>query len=276
MFNPNIVPNFSHRSTTFETLFRETSDKFKQLAGLSEKDLVLFVSGSGTLANEIVISSLKEGLALRTEGDFSNRLQKTSSEYWGRGDVLSGVQYETGISLLNDMTKITFSDSISAFPYYNFPKDAKVITTVGSKQLGSETGLSIITIRDWEENINLFQKEDFSYLSLMKYANKAKINQTPNTPAIHALIDLNTKISAALRVGAIDILRYKIDTCRDLLEAFCDSRGYKYKGNGPVFTFESGCLPKHIENSLYGNSGNPQMFLWDCEISDVEIFIRSF
>ncbi len=289
MFNPNTTPNYSHRSDKFHRLFRGTVDKFKELADLGKEDLVLLVTGSGTLANEIVISSLKANVMVETDGGFSDRLRSLSRTHTILGDnptIHCGVQYETGDSkwyyteckeptcTANNCCNCDFVDCVSAFPFWPLP-NVPVITTVSSKQLGGTTGLSIIIIRHGEYQYNgvlqsnKWRDPQSSYLNIHNYVNKYHKDETPNTPAISAIESLRRSLET------FDLRRFRmeINVKRGMLEAACRSLDISCYGEGPVFTFGSE-LPEECASKLYRNSGRPQAFLWDCTIQDVAQFIR--
>ncbi len=73
-----------HRSPEFETMFVDTQDKIKKLFGADDSYYALIVSGSGTSANETVLSSLfaeGESVLLIRNGVFGERLQEILDKY---------------------------------------------------------------------------------------------------------------------------------------------------------------------------------------------------
>lgn len=265
--NPNFVPNYSHRSTTFKNLFHTVTRKLLCLAGLdAERDCALLVTGSGTLANEIVISSLKGAIDVCTQGDFSSRLVNTASQYTKEAPKFSvGVQYETGESHFNEQQAF-FMDCVSAFPYYELPANSRIMTTVSSKQLLSTTGLSIIFIRDYKTISDFVLPAQPTYLSLMRYIDYYDKDQTPNTPAITAISDLNTQLAIFDKIHA----RMSIDMYRRKLTTLLGHQNFSILGEGPVLTLN---LPQNPIPSIdfYMNSGRPQAFLWSMDIAQVAL-----
>ncbi len=73
-----------HRSVEFEELFVDTQEKINELFGADDSYYALLVSGSGTSANEAVLSSIfkegEEGLLVRN-GVFGDRLQEILDKY---------------------------------------------------------------------------------------------------------------------------------------------------------------------------------------------------
>lgn len=267
MFGPNVIPGYSHRDKVFSELLTDTSNKFMRLANLNvDRDIVLYITGSGTLANEIVIKSLKNGIDVRTQGEFSTRLSKCNIST-AEHTFPTFVQYETAVSenCSLGIPYNSFTDAISAFPYYN-PPPSRVWTSVSSKQFGGMTGLSLIILRDYRQTIHLFKDEELSYLSLRKYFNKQTLkNQTPNTPAMDAIKSFNEKLSSF----NIERFRQMIDNRRDLV-----SRAETNIGTGPVVTY------KHMNEEIidkykiYTNGGRPQIFLWSGSDEQYENFIK--
>jgi len=261
MFGPNSYPDYTHRDTIFKDLLWDMIENFMTLANLDRKnDLVIPITGSGTLANEVVISSLKCNVEVITNGEFSDRIRQTSALYNTSSQhppLKTIVQYETGISQYyhNEIPYDSFTDAISSFPYYT-PPNSRIWTTVAFKQLGGHTGLSLIIIRDHKKTIcEYFKPECNSYLSLVKYVNKfIDKKETPNTPAITAIESL----SKILSTFDLESYKIKINRHRGLFDLFSDN----IIGDGPVITFQQ--LPEDIINKykIYNNGGYPQLFLW--------------
>ena len=73
-----------HRSLEFEQMFKDTQEKIKQLFRADDTYYSLIVSGSGTSANEIVLSSLfqgEEAVLLIRNGEFGQRLLEIIDKY---------------------------------------------------------------------------------------------------------------------------------------------------------------------------------------------------
>lgn len=259
--NPNFIPTYSHRSTEFKNLFSRVTQKLLTLAGMDPvHDCALLISGSGTLANEVVLSSLKSSPRIATRGGFSTRLQNICEVHHpsvgAPGALMAGVQYETGVSQLSTLG-LEFADCISAFPYYDIPKSARIATTVSSKQLLASCGLSIIFIRDYKTISEIMKPAVPSYLSLMQYVAMYERQQTPNTPAISAIEDLDTVLSS-FNAGRA---REQIRATREQLVEICGRKGIPTIGTGPVLTIDLDHNPLP-DIDFYMNSGRPQCFLW--------------
>ena len=274
MFGPNCVPSFSHRDRDFGYLYQSTIDLFKKKFGMNN-EIVLLISGSGTLANEIVISSAKLPFKLQTEGLFSQRLQDTQAVYSNVNDSIHGmgVLYETSSSKLNSsaVSECTFMDCISAFPYYALPK-IEVCTTVSSKQLGAITGLSMIILRD-ENSLSLFKDEEHSYLSLKKYYNKGLTGFTPNTPAMTSIQSLhNVLVEFDLYSYTEKILKRRLNVITALTR-----KGIPHFGSGPVITIPRNVLDEEtvLKYNLYTNSGDIQLFLWSGSDAQYKLFLNN-
>jgi len=278
--NPNVVPFYSHRSRRFEDLFVETQERLLDLAGLdSKKDMALLVTGSGTLANEIVMSSMSRRPHIATHGEFSTRLQETADCYWGGEsadrDYKFGVQFETAEATLNYTDSYFAVDCVSAFPFYPLPEKARIMTTVSSKQLGADTGLSIIFIRDYRELLTqgIIDGSKRSYLSLNRYIQYALKNQTPNTPGIGLIESLNERLKVFDPEAERERITGYWQRITDAIKAkklFATFTGVKPT---PVITFK-GIGEQLSDLGLYSNSGNPQLFLWSATDDQVDLVVQ--
>lgn len=272
MFGPNQIPNFSHREIKFEKLYRETVDLFKLKFNVD--GIVLLITGSGTVANECVISSSRNKCTIATLGGFSDRLHDTAVHYVSTKEdgpfTKIGVRYETGISKLYDCSYLDFVDCVSSFPYYT--PQGKVWSTVSSKQLGSITGLSILYIQDLDTLHFLFKDEEPTYFSISKYYNKSLINQTPNTPSISCIENLNN----ILKNISIEKIVNKIDTNYGILNEHFSSLGIPVIGRPPVFTVNKSYIPEHIikKYNLYKSGNNIQFFCWTGNEKEYTKFIK--
>lgn len=274
MFGPNITPSFDHRSKEFKALYQSCVQLFKKQFQLSNDSIVLFVTGSGTLANEIVLFSSSLTPIVSTTGEFSRRIKQTS-EFHHRNPtnskLFTGVCYETADSKKFDCYKSDFVDCVSSFPYY--APEGKIWTTVTSKQLGAITGLSVIVVKDRETFDNVFAGEEPSYLSIRRYFDKAQYFQTPNTPNIHGLMDLKKQLESFNLEEHI----LKINTRRTMIKMLCNLKGIEVYGDGPVMTFAKDAFSESFLNEfeIYQNSGRPQIFLWSGTVKEYEVLYHS-
>lgn len=73
-----------HRSKEFEVMFRDTQSKLNRLFKADENYYSLIVSGSGTSANETVLSSIfnsNDEVLLISNGEFGHRLEEIITKY---------------------------------------------------------------------------------------------------------------------------------------------------------------------------------------------------
>ena len=243
--------------------YQRTVKKFKHLANLDPQDVVLLITGSGTAAIESVISGIQGSMGVATDGEFSGRIGRTIEHYSKESDKpehLWHVQYETAESKLNDIQPnkhgLTLVDCVSSFPYYDVPECADVWVTVNSKQLGGIPILGIVVLK--KRALDYLAPPTPTYLSLARHFEYYTANrQTPNTPAIPAIIDLYD----ALSHFDLSAFRHKI---KDRQEAAQSALGPPI-GEGPVLTYTPQRIhPMAIEQwRLYvTKAGNPQLFLW--------------
>lgn len=186
MFGPNTKKKIdqnvetSHRSRSFRILYKDLTQRFKQIFGL-EGWSVLFLNGSGTLGIESVIRSVKFNVkTIGHEGRFTKRWAQMCQAYKNpntkREESLSCL-LETSVSSFFESDNLIV-DGVSAFPFKPIPKEAKIFITSSNKILGSISGLSIVCIKD-----AALIKEDltFSYLNLFLHLQASSKNETLTT-----------------------------------------------------------------------------------------------
>ena len=287
MFDPNCETlfekknvGFSHRSDKFKTILIELENIFKTKFGLPEDSIVLFITGSGTLVNEIVLSSMKpHSIFLNVDDEkekFGIRLKNQALKYevQTKASLISGqVQYETSISKEYRICSSTiFVDAISSFPFYKVPSWVECFTTVGGKQLGSYAGIGIIVIqnRDFLERLRIInESRRTSYLNIFEHINSCYYHETPYTPSICLVYDLLRKISAF----DIEKHRKKIFDRRDSLEYIIPKEFII--GVGPVLSLRKDLfISCHIPviYDLYETKELFQIFLWSGSNKQYEQF----
>jgi aspartate aminotransferase-like enzyme len=276
MFNPNCVPGYSHRSDEFKALYRGLKELFRDKFSIDNDYEIIFVTGSGTLANEIVISSFTNKWKTIFHGyciyynhmqyfckdqKFGLRLQSLAEKYNKDDSVCGSVQavcYETstGTTIYDDLksvdSKVVFLDCVSSFPYNVLYKKANVFTTVSGKQLGCAPGVAIIAIKT--DVVKYFNIIEDSYLSLNNHLFHAMRNQTPYTPAISLYKDFYN----GLKKFDLEKHNSTINERYKLIEGVCGNK----IGSPPVSTFES--LPQWIAQkyNLYKGANGYQAFLY--------------
>ena len=280
MFGPNNKPKFHHRGDQFQELYYELEEYFLTLANLDPLEWrVIFITGSGTVANEIMCHSVVPDINVITHGHFSSRF-RNYLDYVGKltTDSENGqvaVLYETSESNYkkdlitrssNSKPKIVLADCVSAFPYYDIPDEVDIWTTVSGKQLGCHPGISMVVLKKELVYSGLIKPIEPSYLSLAKYLDYSDRWQTPNTPAISLMEELVTALQE------FDVRKYRkmIDDRREKILELIGGQ-IESVGEGPVLTLKldkDGFIPlnmTHLINhfDLYNHSsGGPQIFLW--------------
>jgi aspartate aminotransferase-like enzyme len=278
MFGPNVKATldgrkFHHRGSDYHDLIHNLEQAFQKRWG--NRHEYLFLSGSGTLANEAVLfSSEGKYSTLKHPGEFASRLKKLARTH-NRLDMTSRSkmwpQYETADALPVEEPPTQegahFADCVSAFPYYDPPKSATVWTTVSSKQLGGFPICSVVAVRPgmWE-----FMRPDcdYSVLNLARYRASQAEGMSPHTPSIPLLQDLLE------RVEALNLPEFRsfIDERRRIV---LDHFGEAAVGEGPVVNV-MGVRPATVERlQLYRNvHGQVQLFLYSEPEVDVAKFCK--
>lgn len=285
MFGPNNKPDYHHRGDQFKELYSDLEESFLGVAGLDSTEWrVFFITGSGTLANEIMMHSVVNKIRVTTIGHFSDRFRAYLNQHnkqqrdfvTGEPYNAIGCVYETSESNYNKNIKpandssitLVLADCVSSFPYYDIPDDVDMWTTVSGKQLQCSPGISMVVVKKDVFYSGLIKPIEDSYLSLARYATFADQFQTPNTPAINlfkelleSLKNFNTRHISL----TIDERRKKILELLPLNSVM---------GEGPVLTLKNN--NSKIDNlvirfDLYNNSSNgPQIFLWSGDDLDYE------
>jgi len=263
MFGPsirnsiNIELDYHHREDKFFNIYKDIQRVFRELFAIGDDREIVVITGSGTLAIEIVVNSYKGTLnVLGVDGTFKARWQALVERY-GKADKKGKaliVQLETSNSHLSDLgdPKPFILDCISAFPYYDIPPGTEIAVTVSSKILGAAPVLGIVVFkRDVLKDMIGF--DDFTYLNLRRIHDYGRQGQTPHTPAIPLYEDLLRK----LRDFDLAAVRRQIrDNSALVVDAFGQDR---FVGEivCPVLTFKDDVtfpdwfLERH---SLYGKS----------------------
>lgn len=278
MFGPNVRADtrgiyYHHRESMFHEILKSLENVFAKKFGLEDYDF-LFVTGSGTTANEIIIFSLDRIRFnfLFDDADFGIRLRKMSMAY-GRSTEVKNANnvayplYETSISRLNihqPASKFTFLDMVSAFPYYLPPKNTAIFTTVSSKQLGAYPVLGIVGIQKAVDLGEYVSHHAGSSLNLLGHLFCRAKGETLTTPAIPLYYDLLQKVLDFDRNDLIE----KIDRRRRRIEHIVGIENMM--GCGPVVTFRNTEVIKSVavEFNLYKSDAGYQVFLWSGEDSN--------
>jgi aspartate aminotransferase-like enzyme len=273
MFGPNVsrsvtlTVDFHHREPTFISLFQETRDTFRSKFSIPDNYVILFFSGSGTMALEAFASSFKGSFAVKSEDleteKFAHRM-KSFAERYGKYDPNSSnftyVQYETSQSKYNQPDpNATFVDCVSSFPYWPAPK-APVWVTVSSKMLAAMPVISIMVVDEQ------FLLENFEpapgYLNPLNYYEYQKRNQTPFTPSIPLFTDFNN----ILKGFSVERLQDQVNSRFEMFREILGDENLSNRDVSPVMTIPRGVISEEIVSkwSLYGcTTQQPiQLFLY--------------
>ena len=282
MFGPNtyfedkVKIEYSHRDKIFFDLFTETRELFSKKFNLEDYD-VLFVPGSGTIGIESLFYSLKYRVDLvGVDGTFKNRWTEMEKGYGNKSKTKKlqmCVLYETSCST-HFYKEGCIVDAISAFPYYDIPKDTKAFVTCLNKQLGSYVGLAVVCIRKdfWD---NLIDSGKMSYLNLARYKEYHDMGQAPSTSPTY----IYEHFHKHLQEFDLQEFRKRIDYVSDLIVDTVGEENIIGDKRGPAITLKNGVSPEKFarEHDVYGYwAGRPnyQMFTYTDEPEQYEKFLK--
>lgn len=302
MFGPNARATaldhtrpFHHRGPQYRALLRDTAELFRAQFNIGEEFDVLFLTGSGTLANEAVLSSARGVVSVVPTGQFSSRLQGLVDAHAGIRALgatpwTAYVEYETALSqycpptpqMRMEKNGVVFADRVSSFPYYPTPPQVDVWTTVSSKQLGALPVLGIVVVRRAAWGHLRGPEEVYSYLNLSRWRHwMCDYSESPHTPAIPLLVDLHER----LQIWDTHVEKDKIDRRREILmqapglqiaDAHSEMRipGLQSIGAGPVLTIPRSFIPRALarECDLYASAYGYQFFLYSGTDAEYEWF----
>jgi len=287
MFGPNIKADFGgeyfhHREPRFHSLLRDVEHLFQERFGLSDYD-ILFLTGSGTLANEIIMSSFQGDIrVLEPDTEFGGRLRQQRLAHFRdvpnlRIQGLAYVHYETSISCLHLtprpwLNALLFADMVSAFPYYLVPETVDVFTTVSSKQLGAYPVLGVLGLRKGLRLEWFFRRQPGSLLDLFAHWEAREQGETVHTAALPLYQDLLEELEGfdqSALVQRIDQRRIQLLSCLPSEEVL---------GEGPVLTCTPGGRVEALADRfhLYRNRlGCYQLFLWAGQDEEYQQFCEA-
>jgi aspartate aminotransferase-like enzyme len=273
MFGPNVKADergcyYHHRGDMFHQILGSLKGMFGKRFGLEDYDY-LFLTGSGTTANETVIFSLGRARmnVLFDDAEFGNRLRNMivahgrNIDYTGKPITVYPL-YETSISRFNlhksGEDEVEFLDMVSAFPYYLPPKGTAIWTTVSSKQLGAYPVLGIVAIHkrfDLGEYVCNYRGSSLNLLDHQFYHSR---NETLATAAIPLYFDLLNTIRNFDRGRLISTIDQRRKEILDVVGID------NVMGCGPVITFKNNGVIGSVarEFDLYKSDAGYQVFLW--------------
>lgn len=242
------VPYF--RTTEFSELMFENEKLIKEFAKADENSKVVFITGSGTASMEAsIINTLSSSdkVLVVNGGSFGQRFveicriheinfteikmemgknitREQLSAYDGQGytafvvnlhETSTGVLYDLGLisefCRNNDLFLIV--DAISAFladPIDFAGAGIDVMITGSQKALACPPGISIIILS--EKALSRVEKTDSKcmYLDIKSALSNAKRGQTPFTPAVGTLIQINARLREIEKAGGVEAETAKI------------------------------------------------------------------
>ena len=282
MFGPNtyftdeVIINYSHRDKVFFDLFTETRNLFSDKFKLDEYD-ILFVPGSGTIGVEALFYSLKYRVELvGVDGTFKSRWTEMEKGYADKSKSKKFqmcVLYETSCSTYC-YRENCIVDAISAFPYYDIPKNTLAFVTCLNKQLGSYVGLSVVGVRKdfWP---NLIDSGKMSYLNLARYKEYHEMGQAPSTSPTH----IYEHFYKVLQDFDLQEFRNRINYVSDIIIETIGDENIIGDRRGPAITLKNGVIPERFarEHDVYGYwAGRPnyQIFTYTDKPEQYEKFLR--
>ncbi|OUU24702.1 MAG: hypothetical protein CBC13_03105 [Planctomycetia bacterium TMED53] len=264
-FWPNSQEFTHHRSEEFRQSFRFIQQQIRGLFDLPDHDWdVLLLPMNGSLAIESLIRTFGGRVRVETEGAFSERVKQVHHD--PAANFRFGVLHETNDSRLCDISNCDFVDAVSALPYFDFPRHAKAVVTVSSKQFCAQAIWSVVMIR---KDLWVQAEPLEGYLDLCRYRTFAELGETPCTPSISGLFSF----AEQLQNFDVSAFRAKIDERYFRLSRIIDGVGGEMKGGPPGLTFR---LPHEYQidtESFWippGNQGWRQAFLWSGSDSEFE------
>ncbi len=269
-FWPNAAGDTHHRSDEFHRTYRSVQDILRTIFDLDSRTWdILLIPLSGSLTIESVIRTFGGIADVRTSGAFSDRVGEvhhSPSAPW-----TFGVQYETNDSRRCEVADCDIVDAVSSLPYFPFPRHARAVITVSSKQLGGSTVWSVVFLRRefWQQVDPLP-----GYLDLRRYQQFERLAETPCTPPIEGLFTLQER----LEQFDLPSFRQRIDQRHRLATQVITSIGGEVDGSPPVLTFRLPAGVEVAEESLWvphGRSGWLQAFLWSGSDAEFDVWIES-
>lgn len=236
------VPYF--RTAEFSRVMLENERLFKLFARAEENARVCFMTGSGTASMEAAVINVfteKDKVLVIDGGSFGHRFvelleihdiphsvikpefgcgvtAEQLNEYDGKGYTGFLVNLdETSIGVLYDIKLISgfckrngiflVVDSISSFlcdPFDMKELDVQVMITGSQKALACPPGISIIVLSEKAVERVYSNKPKAMYLDLKSALTNGERGQTPFTPAVGTLLQINQRLREIEAAGGVD------------------------------------------------------------------------
>ena len=244
------VPYF--RTPEFSQIMLENEQLMKKFAGAGENARVVFITGSGTAAMEATVMNVftsKDKVLVVNGGSFGKRFSELCevheipyeeikltpgqpltehdlSPYENAGftgflvnihETSTGVHYNTQLICNFCKRNKTFLvvDAISSFladPFNMQEVDAQVMITGSQKALACPPGISVIVLTDQAvQRVNQHQVKSL-YFDLKNALKNGERGQTPFTPAVAILRQINARLKEIDRAGGVEEEMSKIAT----------------------------------------------------------------
>lgn len=271
------VPYF--RTPEFSQMILESERLIKKFAKAEEKSRVCFITGSGTAAMEAAIINIfteNDNILVVDGGSFGHRFVKILEIHkiphtiikpkFGQGitaeqlEKYDGKKYtgflvnldETSIGVLYDIKLISdfcnrnniflVVDSISSFlcdPFDMKALNVQVMITGSQKALACPPGISLIVLSEKAINRVYNNNPQILYLDLKLALKNGERGQTPFTPAVGILYQINQRLKEIAAAGGVD---FEIERIGELAKYFRK----KISENNLPFTIVSNSLSNAV------------------------------
>lgn len=233
------IPYF--RTDEFSDAMKKNEFYMKTCIGATEQSRALFLTGSGTAAMEAAVQNLftpQDKLLIINGGSFGKRFVQlcaihrlpytelklkpgealTSNDlttYEGKGytgflinklETSTGVHYD--LDLVSEFCQrnecLLVVDAISSFladPLDMTQQGIDVVLTGSQKALALPPGISILVLNERAVNIVKTNQVDSLYFDLKEYLKNGERGQTPFTPAVSILLQLQKRFEQIMRHG---------------------------------------------------------------------------
>lgn len=249
------VPYF--RTKEFSEIMFENENYIKELSGASDDSKVVFITGSGTASMEAAVINTLTGndkVLIINGGGFGQRFvdicnlhgipndqikleigtnitEEVLNSYDGNNYSAFIVNlHETSTCTLYDMELIAkycekynlflIVDAISCFladPINMKASNINVLITGSQKALSCDPGISVIVVDEVAQNRINNTKCISYYLDLKSALSNAERGQTPFTPAVNILLQINARLNEINNNGGVN---YEINKVKRLSNYF--------------------------------------------------------
>ncbi|HVX92812.1 MAG TPA: aminotransferase class V-fold PLP-dependent enzyme [Candidatus Dojkabacteria bacterium] len=255
---------FFHRSKDFSDIFSKLQKNLSYVFDTDDRYSNLILTGSGTMANESVVTSVLKGrrVLFLSNGLFGERLiemaiihhveHEVFNANWGdifdlkaleekldefKPEYIIVVLLETSVGVVNNVKAINnlakqydcriFVDAVSGLVAEELSMKElgiDVCTSVPNKAIEGIPGLSFVSIKK-EIVENLIEKNSY-YLDLKRYYDISIKQQTPTTPAITLFFNTNAALEQ-LKSETMQTRRNRYHKNSDLVRSLANSMGWE-------------------------------------------------